>query len=114
MSKNETLRNIKNGHTKGMISAYVCSDLHTIVTKNVDNGHIPDKIYCPKCDNVAIHLYYQVNQKFEPVMEWFKPTEAETQSAALTMTKQQYQTHIHYLQNGGLVSREIKKENFTG
>lgn len=114
MSKNETLRNIKNGQTKGMVSAYVCTELHTIITKNRDNGHIPDQIYCPKCDNVASNLYYQVNQTFEPVIEFFKPSEGEIQSAALSMNKEQFKTHEHYLKAGGLVSREIKKEGFTG
>lgn len=113
MSKNETLRNIKNGVTKGMVNAYVCTELHTIVTKNRDNGHIPDKIYCPKCDAQAISLYYQVNQSLTPVVEFFKPNEAEIQAAALSMSKENFKTHDHYLKSGGLVSREIEPEGFT-
>jgi len=113
MSKNQILRNIRAGKTKGYVNAYVCTELHTIITKNVDDGHIPDKIYCPKCDKIAGSLYYQVNQSFSPTIEFFRPTQAETKSATLTMSKEQYNEHIQYLNSGGLVSRLIEPEKLT-
>lgn len=113
MSKNQILRNIRSGKTKGYVNAYICSELHTIITKNVDDGHIPDKIYCPKCDKVAMSMYYQVNQSFYPTIEFFRPTEAETKSATLTMSKEQFEEHSRYLRGGGLVSRLIETEKLT-
>lgn len=113
MSKNQILRNIRAGKTKGYVNAYVCSELHTIITKNKDDGHIPDKIYCPKCDKVAMSMYYQVNQSFSPTIEFFRPTQAETKSATLTMSKEQFDEHTRYLRGGGLVSRLIETEKLT-
>ena len=113
MSKNQILNKIRNGLTKGMVNAYVCQDLHTIITKNDDNGHIPDKIFCPKCDKPALSMYYQVNQTFSPQVVFFKPSESETKAATLNMSKEDYQSHIQYLQSGGLVSRLVEDEKFT-
>ena len=43
----------------------------------------------------------------------FRPTQAETKSATLTMSKEQYNEHIQYLNSGGLVSRLIEPEKLT-
>lgn len=112
MNKKELIEKIKKGQTKGMINAYICENLHNILTKNIDNGFIPTQIKCPQCESVASSMMYQVNQNFGHTVEWFKPTEAEMQSHSLSLTESQIQSHREYVKKGGLVSRvvEAKKE----
>lgn len=41
MNKNELINKIKSGQTKGLVNAYICENLHIVVTKNIDDGYIP-------------------------------------------------------------------------
>lgn len=108
MSQNQKLRKIATGQTKGMINAYICEDLHIIITKNMDNGYAPAQVGCPTCDKVCNSLGFNVNQNLSHAVEFFKPTEAQIQAASLTMTKKEHATHMDYLNRGGLISREAK------
>lgn len=111
MSKHQTARAIMRCQTKGMINAYICPNIHATITKNVDNGFIPDQIVCPKCDEPALSMVYHVNQNFTPIVEFFMPSESQIQAAELSLSKEQAASHRHYLNNGGLISREVKKTN---
>jgi len=108
MSQNQTIRKIMTGQTKGMLNAYICPDLHTVITKNVDDGFIPERIACPVCKQISTSLSYNVNQNFTPTIEFFMPTLAQQQSAELSMTKEQVISHQAYLKKRGLISREYK------
>jgi len=112
MNKNELINKIKSGQTKGLVNAYICENLHNILTKNIDNGFIPTQIKCPQCESVASSMMYQVNQNLGHSVEWFRPTEAEMQSHSLSLTADQIKSHRDYVTKGGLVSRvtEAKKE----
>jgi len=108
---NTKLKGVAKGQTKGFVNAYICSELHSTITTNVDNGFIPDQIVCPKCDEVALSMVYHVNQNLTPIVEFFRPSESQIQAAELSMTKEQALSHRNYLNNGGLISREVKKTN---
>lgn len=112
MNKNELINKIKSGQTKGLVNAYICENLHIVVTKNIDDGYIPTQTGCTQCDNVASSMMYQVNQNLGHSVEWFRPTEAEMQSHSLSLNPEQIKSHRDYVTKGGLVSRvsEAKKE----
>lgn len=112
MNKNELINKIKSGQTKGLVNAYICENLHIVVTKNVDDGYIPTQTGCTQCDKVASSMMYQVNQNLGHSVEWFRPTEAEMQSHSLSLNPEQIKSHRDYVTKGGLVSRvsEAKKE----
>lgn len=112
MNKNELINKIKSGQTKGLVNAYICENLHTVVTKNLNDGAIPNQISCPQCGKVSNSMMYQVNQNLGHSVEWFRPTEAEMQSHSLSLTPDQIKSHRDYVTKGGLVSRvaEAKKE----
>lgn len=115
MSKHQTARAIMRGQTKGMINAYICPNIHVTITKNLDNGFIPERLACPDCDQISVTMMYLVNQeKFTPVIEWFKPTEGEIQAAELSMSKEHAKSHRDYVNKGGLISRPVKLPSFTG
>lgn len=113
MNKNELINKIKSGQTKGLVNAYICENLHIVVTKNVDDGYIPTQTGCTQCDKVASSMMYQVNQNLGHSVEWFRPTEAEMQSHSLSLNPEQIKSHRDYVTKGGLVSRvaETKKES---
>jgi hypothetical protein len=113
MAKTNLMHAIQNGQTKGMVNAYICSNLHCLVTKNMDHGHIPERIACPKCDEMCVTMMYMVNQTFEPQVEWFKPSQNEMQASMLSMTPEDAKNHHDYIMNGGLVSRQAKHPSFT-
>lgn len=117
MQSNTLLKKIAKGDTKGMINAYVCPDLHTMITVNIDNGHIPDRVACKICDQPAVSMMYQVNQNLNPVVEWFRPTQGEMDAAMLTMDNQTAKEHKEYIYSGHLIAREritIKKLDGNG
>lgn len=58
-------------------NAYVCTNLHTTVTVNKDNGVTPMFISCPVCNERAASMMYKINQALEPTHEWYKPTEEQ-------------------------------------
>lgn len=112
MNKNELINKIKSGQTKGLVNAYICENLHIVVTKNLNDGVIPNQISCPQCSKAANSMMYQVNQNLGHSVEWFRPTEAEMQIHSLSLTADQIKSHRDYVTKGGLVSRvaEAKKE----
>ncbi len=113
MSQHQKQQKILKGLTKDLVNAYVCSNLHFVITKNVDNGFIPQAIGCPKCKMEAFSMNYSVNQEFKPEVEWYKPTEGEIQAAELKMDAKQTASNRDYILKGGLISREVKLKSFT-
>ena len=110
MSQHQKDRKIKSGETKGMINAYVCTNLHSMVTKNVDSGIIPQIVACPQCGTHSYSMNYKVNQGLEPQIEWFKPTAGEMQAAELVMTPVQVKDFRRDMARGVLMSRIINLE----
>jgi hypothetical protein len=100
------LSNIKQKR-KGLINAYICPDLHSVVTKNVDEGMIPNEISCPQCAKPSISMMYQVTQTLPHRIEWFKPTDAEVKSQMLSMTDKQANAFKEYINNGGMANRLV-------
>lgn len=108
MSKHQKARQIAAGLTKGMVNAYICPDLHSVVTKNLHDGALPIEISCPQCQQPAMSMMYQVNQNLPHRIEWFRPTEAEMQAASLSMSDKQAAGHRDYVINQkGLISRIV-------
>ena len=92
---------------KGLVNAYICPDLHSVVTKNIDDGFIPTEISCPQCAKPSISMMYQVNQKLPHRVEWYKPTDAEIKSQMLSMNNKQAATFKDYIAKGGLSNRLV-------
>jgi hypothetical protein len=107
MSKNQTANKIAQGRTKGMVNAFICPDLHSITTKNADDGIIPNQISCPQCGQTAMSMMYQVNQNLGAVVEWYRPTLSEMDASSISMTDEQFEGRKKYISNGGLLSRKI-------
>lgn len=94
---------IAQGKTKGMVNAYVCPDLHVMITKNNDDGFIPEKVGCMQCGQESKSLHYDVNQNLGHAIEWFRPTEGEM--AASMLTKDEAAAgYKDYILRGGLIS----------
>ena len=63
--------------SENTINAYVCEDLHIIITKDVEIGVSPALIKCPICDKASKSQFYIVNQSLIPTHEFRKPKEGE-------------------------------------
>lgn len=113
MSKHQRARAIAQGLTKGFINAYVCENLHSMVTINTDAGFIPSAVACPQCGAESHSMNYLVNQNLPPVVEWFKPSEGEMQATELTMNAEQAKIFRTHILKGGLMSREYKLPKLT-
>jgi len=108
------MKGIPKGITKGFKNAYVCQNLHHVITVNTNDGFVPDRIVCPQCDTDSYSMSFLINQEFPAVIEFYKPSEAEMQAAELRMTEGQAKAHRDYINKGGLISKPIKKESLTG
>lgn len=62
---------------KGMKDAYICNNLHYVITLHKDDGTTPMFMNCPICKERATSRMGQVNQNLPATYEWFKPTPAE-------------------------------------
>ncbi len=118
MSKHQIQRLIATGKTKGMINGYICPDLHIMVTKNVDDGNIPNAVGCMTCGQESTSLHYNVNQNMGHTIEWYLQTEGEMQSTMLSMDAKKANGYKEYVVNRGLTSRLVPKiedlKPFTG
>lgn len=95
------------------IDAYVCPELHILLTEKVDEGKQPMRISCIQCGQPAISLAYNVNQNFVATMEWYRPTEAEMQIEMLKMKTPEFNRFKEFIIKGGLLARPkqvLKKE----
>lgn len=110
MSQHQKDRKIKSGETKGMINAYVCENLHSMVTKNLDSGIIPPIVQYPQCESKSYSMNYRVNQGLQPQIEWFKPSQGDMQAAELTMKRDQVKDFRENVARGVLMSRLISLE----
>ncbi len=95
------------------IDAYVCPDLHIIITevseKAPENSKIMPRIGCPKCGQPAQSQGFNVNQSFKASVEWYRRDENEIKAAALSMEKPEYNRFLEYINKGGLLSK-LKNE----
>lgn len=107
MSQHSKERKIESGKTKDLINAYVCENLHSMVTKNVDDGITPPIVMCPQCGTRSYSMNYKVNQGLQPQIEWFKPSVGDMQAAELTMTPMQVKDYREQMKRGVLMSRII-------
>lgn len=107
MSKHQFLNRMAQGKMKGMINAYVCPELHTTITKNVDDGFIPSEIGCLQCQQPARTMQFQVNQSFKPIAEWYMPSKAEQQAYCLGLKKDEADRYLAHIRKGGLMSRSV-------
>lgn len=111
MSKHQTANKVRHGQTKGMINAFICPDLHCTITKNVDDGFTPQAVGCPTCGQEAESRGYNVNQQLNPVIEWFRPSEAEMQASMLSKTPKDAEAYKNYIVlQKGLISRPIAQD----
>lgn len=105
MSKHQLQRLIAAGKTKGMINAYICPDLHIMVTKNMDDGFIPSAVGCMTCGQESQSLHFNVNQNMGHTIEWFLQTEGEMQAEMLKMDAKKAEQYKSYVVGRGLTSR---------
>lgn len=100
----------KQPSNKGLINAYVCTELHTTITKNIDEGPIPMMIACPltDCGKPARSMMYQVNQNFHHTIEWYSPDKAELLRMSTQYEKPAYLQMVELVQKGGLISRLVE------
>lgn len=101
---------IAQGKTKGMVNAYVCPDLHTMITKNNDDGYIPEMVGCMQCNQESKSLHFDVNQSLGHAIEWYKPTEGEMNAAMLKMDEVKSAGYKEYILRGGLISKLREKD----
>lgn len=94
-----------------LIDAYICPELHATVTRirEGSEGKAVRVISCPECKQPAQSQNYNINQNFEPVIEWYKPDENEMKSASLSMEKSEFERFSEYVNKGGLLSKLIEK-----
>lgn len=87
------------------IDAYICQDLHTTITKVIDEGSVPPMVTCPTCHQPARSMGFHVNQNFSHTVEWYKPTQAEMDAQSLKMKKDEFDRFKEYVTKGALISR---------
>lgn len=96
------------------IDAYVCPELHVIITEISEkapvNSKIMPRIGCPQCGQPAQSQGFNVNQSFKASIEWYCPDENEIKAASLKMDKPEYNRFVEYVNKGGLLSR-LKNES---
>lgn len=84
----------------GMINAYVCSNQHTLWTRNADAGTTPMLIPCPEpgCKTSAASKFYRVEQNAGLVThEWYR----HPKPSRLTPEQRQH------VERGGLLLRRL-------
>lgn len=91
-------------------NAYVCSNLHSTVTINTDQGTTPMIIACPQCNERAMSMMYNVNQQLEPSHEWYSPTDEDWKDLKADISSKEVIANMqHHVAKGGLLLRPIKK-----
>lgn len=89
----------------GLKNAYVCENLHTTVTVNIETGKTPYQIPCPECSLPARTMNFQVDQELSAGYEFYRMTESEAIGEDPTNpTLKGYD--LAWWQSGGLTFRE--------
>lgn len=83
------------------INAYVCYNLHSTITVQLDDGSIPAILKCQTegCNMPSRSMLGMVNQKFPPTHEWFKPSDIVVETLS--------PPDRNHVMNGGLMLRPI-------
>lgn len=87
------------------IDAYVCPNLHIIITEQICEGKTPQRVNCMQCDENAKSLQGEVNQNFRGVIEWYKPSEKDVENILAGMEKPEANRFREIINQGGLISR---------
>lgn len=93
---------------KPLIDAYVCPNLHIMITEQICEGNTPQATNCLQCDQHAHSMRHRVNQEFRGIIEWYEPTPKEVQNILEGMDKAQQNRFKDIIQKGGLISRPKK------
>lgn len=92
-------------------NAYVCNELHFVVTVDTIPGTTSMFINCPHCEKEGKHAMaqsrmYNVNQSFNATHEWYKPAVADWQRLKVDITnKGVIEAMELHVQKGGLLLR---------
>lgn len=103
--KYEHITNTYKNKDLKSINCYTCEHCqHITKTINVDKGVIPYMFRCPNCKGYAYSSYFENIAPFlDPTIEWYRPTIEDTiQLNALD---------LEHILNGGLMFRNVRKEN---
>lgn len=100
------------GEAAGRINAYVCRNLHAIVTRNREAGVTPMFTSCPLCHTAMASRMYQVAGDLEPTHEWYLAKEEDLRALEFKAVAQGASDGIRaairqHARNGGLFLRSI-------
>lgn len=90
---------------KPKIDAYVCPNLHIVITEQTCEGKTPERVNCMQCDAIAKSLHWEVNQDFRGMVEWYKPTPKEVEDILAGMSKPEANRFREIINQNGLISR---------
>jgi hypothetical protein len=101
-----------SGEAAGRINAYVCHNLHAIVTENHDAGVTPMFTTCPLCSTAMASRMYQVAEDLEPTHQWYRAKEEDLLALEFRAVAKGASDGIRaairqHARNGGLFLRAI-------
>lgn len=91
----------------GMLNAYVCPNLHVMVTYDYHKGTTPYMIKCRTCGEKAISYMYRVNQNNPNILTqaiWYTPCKEECDSLTHALAE--------HVTNGGLILKVLEGDKF--
>lgn len=94
-----------------IIDAYICPDLHVLITRRIgDKGRPPAIVKCTQCNQAAQSQGYNINQALKPMVEWYIPDANELKTLTLNMDTAEFNRFTELVAKGMMISRLIPKE----